>query len=352
MNRFFKQNILLAIIIILIACKEDDGKTPVNPPPISEGEFVNPVLLSAPDPWVEQKDDMYYFTHTTGNSIRLYRTKEMSELSQSEVKTIWSPPASGMNSKNIWAPEIQFLNNKWYFYYAADNGENRNHRMYVLENTSPDPFTGSWTDKGKLPLPEDRWAIDGSAFEHNGKLFYMWSGWEGDVDVQQNIYITEMSDPLTPTSERILLSKPEHAWEKIGSSPAVNEAPQFLAHGDKVFVFYSASGCWTDDYTIGMLTANANADLLNPTSWTKSASPVFVKNPDGQVFGPGHNGFFTSPDGNEDWIIYHANPASGQGCGGFRSTRMQKFTWNENGTPNFGSPVAAGSKVQRPSGEL
>ncbi|MDR3734590.1 MAG: family 43 glycosylhydrolase [Acidobacteriaceae bacterium] len=58
------------------------------------------------------------------------------------------------------------------------------------------------------------------------------------------------------------------------------------------------------------------------------------------VFRTGHNGFFKSLDGKEDWIIYHANSAPGQGCGATRSPRIQRFTWNPDGTPNFGIPQA------------
>jgi GH43 family beta-xylosidase len=352
MNWFFlrfKFPILAAVVVISIACREDEGNPP-NPPAV-DTQFSNPLLTSAPDPWVEQHGEWYYFTHTTGNNIRLYRTNAMSALPQAEAKTIWSPPATGMNSKNIWAPEIQYIGGKWYFYYAADDGENRNHRMWVLENDSPDPFTGSWTDVGKLSLPEDKWAIDGSAFEHGGELYFVWSGWQGDINVQQDIYIVKMSDPLTPDGPATILSSPTLEWEKAGDTPLINEAPQFLAKDDKVFIVYSASGCWTDDYTLGILTADADSDLLNPISWTKSATPVFVKNPDGQAFGPGHNSFFTSPDGTENWILYHANPSAGQGCGNKRSTRMQKFTWNEDGTPNFGVPVPLGEKLDKPSGD-
>lgn len=342
---------LTVTVFLFITCKEGDEKSSGNPIP-SADEFTNPILPSAPDPWVEQSNDWYYFTHTTADDIRLYRTKDMSELAQAEAKTIWNPPASGMNSQNIWAPEIQFINDRWYFYYAADDGENSNHRMWVLENSSADPFTNSWTDKGKLSLPDDKWAIDGSAFEHNGQLYFLWSGWEGDINTRQDIYICKMADPITPIGDRIMLSKPELDWEKIGGTPTINEAPQFIEHGNKLFIIYSASGCWTDDYTLGMLAADASSDLLNPTSWTKSSTPVFVKNPNGQAYGPGHNSFFTSPDRTEDWIIYHANASSGEGCGDDRSTRMQKFTWDLNGNPNFGVPVALGSKAEKPSGDL
>jgi GH43 family beta-xylosidase len=348
MTRFFKLQVLIPVVIILLACIENDKRIIPDP---EANTFTNPLLPSGPDPWVEQKDDWYYVTHTTGKNLRLYRTKKMSELANAEVKTIWTPPATGMNSKQIWAPEIHFINGKWYFYYAADDGKNENHRMWVLENDSEDPFTGTWVDKGELELPGDKWAIDGTAFEHNGQLYYLWSGWEGDVNGRQDIYITKMANPWTAEGNRILLSKPEHGWELKGVTPTINEAPQYLARGDKLFIIYSASGCWTDDYSLGMLTAPATANILEASSWVKSTQPMFEKNPSAQAYGPGHNGFFTSPDGTEDWIIYHANPEAGQGCGGKRSPRMQKFTWTSGGNPDFGSPVELGASLAIPSGE-
>jgi GH43 family beta-xylosidase len=150
---------------------------------------------------------------------------------------------------------------------------------------------------------------------------------------------------------RILLSKPELPWELGGAPPGVNEGPQYLEHGDKIFITYSASGCWTDNYSIGLLTADASDDVLNQLEWTKSAQPVFQTNSSGQAFGPGHNSFFKSSDGKEDWIIYHANSSAGLGCGDDRSFRIQKFTWNLDGTPNFGQPVALSSYQKKPSGE-
>jgi GH43 family beta-xylosidase len=348
MIRFFKLQALIPVLVILLACKEDDHRqTPVE----DKKTFTNPLLASAPDPWVQQRDEWYYVTHTTGKDLRLYRTKKMSELRDAEMKIIWTPPLTGMNSKQIWAPEIHFLQGKWYFYYAADDGLNENHRMWVLENDAADPFTGSWVDKGQLLLPGDKWAIDGTAFEKNGALYFLWSGWEGDANLRQDIYIAKMTNPWTTEGDRILLSKPEHDWEIRGGTPTINEAPQYLAHADQSFIIYSASGCWTDDYTLGMLIADAAADPLDSTSWTKYSQPVFEKNISAPAYGPGHNSFFISSDGTEDWIIYHANPQAGQGCGGNRSTRIQKFEWTSGGLPDFGDPVALGAAIERPSGE-
>ncbi len=118
-----------------------------------------------------------------------------------------------------------------------------------------------------------------------------------------------------------------------------------------MFLVYSASGCWTDDYALGLLTLKEGGDPLNASDWTKTPAPVFTKKPSGSAFGPGHSSFFKSADGTEDWILYHANSTAGQGCGDARNPRMQKFTWNADGTPNFGEPVSINTGIKKPSGE-
>jgi GH43 family beta-xylosidase len=316
--------------------------------------FTNPLLPSGADPWVVQHNGWYYVTHTTGNNIRLYRTRTMTALANAEWKTIWTPPATGDHAKELWAPEVHFVNGRWYCYYAADDGNNHHHRMWVLENTSDDPFAGTWTDKGKVALADDTWAIDGTLLSHRGKLYFAWSGWEGDKNVSQDIYITRMRDPLTPEGPRVRISRPELPWEvhgfAAGNTPTVNEGPQFIAHGNRVYIVYSASGCWTDHYALGLLTANAKADLLDRASWKKTPEPVFATDAGAQAFGPGHCSFFTSPDGKEHWLFYHANPGAGQGCGGRRSARIQPFTWKKD-LPVFGKPAALDTPLAKPSGE-
>ena len=84
-----------------------------------------------------------------------------------------------------------------------------------------------------------------------------------------------MSNPWTLTGPRIMLSSPEYLWERNGE---INEGPAVIQKNDKMFLIYSASGCWTDDYSLGMLTMNALDDPLNASSWTKTDHPVFVTN--------------------------------------------------------------------------
>ncbi len=186
----------------------------------------------------------------------------------------------------------------------------------------------------------------------------VWSGWEGENNGEQRIYIAHLKNPWTVDSARTTLSYPEYPWEHVGdmlNDPAlphieVNEGPEVLQHGDDIFLVYSGSGCWTDYYELGLVRTHSGANLLDPGMWQKADHPVFRQNRAAGVFAPGHNGFFRSPDGKQDWIIYHANATSGAGCGATRSPRMQPFTWSGDGTPNFGQPVSTGTVLEDPSG--
>jgi GH43 family beta-xylosidase len=336
-----------------LSCGDKTDNNPVvnNPPGQQETTFSNPLLPSGPDPWVLQRGGSYYYTHTLGNRIGLARTEAVSQLQMHPLTTIWTPPATGPYSRNIWAPELHFLAGKWYVYFAADDDQDIHHRMYVLENDGADPLAGTWVFKGKIADVTDKWAIDGTVLELDGQAYFIWSGWRGDNDPGiQQLYIARMTNPWTLAGERVLLSEPTYNWERNGQ---VNEGPQVLQNpAGRVFLVYSASGCWTDDYALGMLTLKAGGDPLLPADWTKSPAPVFRQKPENGAFGPGHNSFFKSPDGQEDWILYHANSRSGQGCGDTRNPRIQKFSWRADGSPDFGEPANIYMKSIRPAGEV
>jgi GH43 family beta-xylosidase len=309
---------------------------------------------------VIHRDGWYYYTHTTGRNITIWRTRSIADLATAESRVVWTPPASGPYSKNIWAPELHQLDGKWYVYFAADDGHNRNHRLYVLECASSDPLNCEWRWKTKLATPGDRWSIDGSILEHRGRRYLLWSGWEGNENGRQDLYIARLQNPWTVEGSRVRISKPELDWERHGAIPRpgpddkphvyVNEGPQPLVRNGRVFVIYSASGCWTDEYGLGMIHAEAGADLMNAASWRKHPNPVFKSGSKIKgTFAAGHNSFFRSPDGTQDWILYHANPGAGQGCGSKRSPRAQPFTWTAEGFPDFGAPVPAGAVLRVPS---
>jgi GH43 family beta-xylosidase len=115
-----------------------------------------------------------------------------------------------------------------------------------------------------------------------------------------------------------------------------------VSHG-RVFVTFSASA--TDaNYCLGMVSAPADADLLDAKSWTKLPEPVFRSSEKNGQWGPGHNAFTTTPDGKTDVLVYHArNYREIQGDSLHdpnRHTRAQVIRWRADGMPDFGEPVA------------
>jgi GH43 family beta-xylosidase len=275
----------------------------------------------------------------------------MSGIASGTSSVVFQPPPGQPFSENIWAPELHRLDSKWYLYITAGNGRDETQRTWVLENSATDPLVSSWTMKGRIFAPDaDFWAIDGTVLEYNGSRYFLWSGRPDGSIQDQWIYISKMLNPWTLEGTSSVLTKPDLNWERIGGP--VNEAPQILKNKDgNVFMVYSASGCWTDDYTLGMLSLKPGGNPLSASDWEKRLAPVFSKNPAGNAFGPGHNAFFKSPDGTEDWIVYHANNNSNEGCAERRNVRIQPFNWSSNGTPLFGTPVRTGVSIPKPSGE-
>ena len=303
--------------------------------PIMENiTFKNPVCPSGADPWVIRDPDTgrYYYCYSGGNGVCVNEIADLAHITAEGGTKVYTAPENTMYSKEYWAPELHKLNGKWYIYVAADDGDNYHHRMYVLECTGENP-TDSFKMVGKLTDPTDKWAIDGTVAEIGGELYFVWSGWEGDENVAQNIYIAHMKSPTEIDSARTMLSSPEYRWEKLGGRPTINEGPVALAKDGAVHIIYSASGSWSDFYNLGKLTWHGG-DPLDAANWTKSADSVFEKTE--TCYGPGHCSFTTADDGST-WIVYHGNLVSGSGWGG-RSVWTQPISWNGD-EPVLGSPI-------------
>ncbi len=307
-------------------------------------QFTNPVAPGGQDPWVVRHGGRYHYCSSSAGKVWVNVSRGLLDVVKRRGRAVWRPEKGKPWSKQLWAPELHRLGGRWYIYVAASDGRNENHRMYCLRAKTSDP-AGAYELMGKIAAPSDRWAIDATVLVLGRRMYFVWSGWQGERNVRQDIYIAPMSNPWTVSERRVLISSPEHAWEKVGR-PAVNEGPTALQRGGKTFIIYSASGSWTDSYCLGMLEL-VGKDPLRAASWRKHPAPVFA--PTAEVFGPGHASFTTSPDGKEDWIVYHAAKRSGARWD--RNIRMQRFIWDAEGRPRFGRPVTEGALLAAPSGE-
>jgi GH43 family beta-xylosidase len=337
---------LLSILFLLLLTSKV-----INAQSGQPGVLRNPLnAYGGDDPWLQYFDGYYYLATTTWRSeLVMSKSETLAGLKTAIPQQIYAE-ADPSRCCNMWAPEFHLLEGpngpRWYFYYTAGPSGTIDHqRTHVLESVGTDPM-GPYLYKGRIYDPaNDVWAIDGSILEIDDSLYFLFSSWVGD---NQSLFIAPMSNPWTMSGSRVLISQPEYEWERIGLH--VNEAPVALYHDDQVYIIYSASHCATPDYKLGMLTYTGD-DPLEPQSWVKHSEPVFQRSDENGVFGPGHNGFFTSPDGTQNWMVYHANDSVEGVCDSRRTTRVQQFTWNEDGTPNFGVPVSTQEKIVAPAGD-
>ena len=187
--------------------------------------FTNPLLTSGPDPWVTQVGGVYYYTHTLGDRLMLWRTDNIADLAKAEKRVVWTPPAKGPNAHSIWAPELHRLDGKWYLYYSATASgfkDDQHRAVFVIENAGADPMRGEWVDRGRVNTA--RAGIDGTVFDHGGKRYFAYSPYIGS---DSGLAIAEMANPWTLTGPESVIAMPDKVWEKQGGRQIL-EGPEFF----------------------------------------------------------------------------------------------------------------------------
>lgn len=336
----------------------------------SDAPTMNPLVLQRADPCVLRHGDEYFFTasHPEYDRIVLRRAAHLDDLQSAEEVTIWRRHEEGPLSHLIWAPEIHRVGGAWYIYFAAAPDEEVdvdapgmddtfNHRMYVLENTAEDPLSGQWVERGQIRTGWESFALDATSVELGGSQYLIWAQQPLQGEGHSRLYISRMETPWTLATEPVELSRPEHDWERIGFT--VNEGPAVLVRDGRLLLTYSASATGAE-YAMGLLTADTDADLLDPASWTKHAEPIFTSDPSADRYGPGHNSFTTTA-GGDVVLVYHARTYTDIVGDPLRDPNRhacaQVLPFAEDGTPQWGTPAPAtrpaptSTEILTPKGE-
>ncbi len=317
--------------------------------------FKNPILdRAAADPCIVYHDGYYYGTFTEALGIALYRSTSLETVFSDEKVLVFS--LCDEVQGNVWAPELFYnpFTDRWYIYSCGStNGwDFFTIRMFCLESKTNDPF-GEYEFKGYTD--PNLLAIDQTVFydEISGNLYTAYSEF---TEAGQVIMVALMENPWTISDKRIRVSYPRHAWEKKGEredkDSRVNEGPVFLEHDGKLSLIYSASGCWSEFYCLGLVEFKGNDfsadEMLSRSNWDKKSTPVFSAA--NEVYGVGHCTFFKSPDGKETWIAYHGMATPDAGEDG-RYAYVQKISFDEKGLPVLGKPLSRDTEIGIPSGE-
>lgn len=222
------------------------------------------------------------------------------------------------------------------------------HDSELLGRTLTQCYLGGatpWDDYTYAGQMTDEWAIDGSTLRFSSYGNYLMFSCFHGVSYQSICLQKLGSDYVSLTGDIYVISQPTRSWERNGYP--VNEAPEALYYGGKTYIVYSASYCWTADYCLGQLTWDGSTNPTSASAWTKRDGCVF-SSANGN-YGTGHNSFFTSADGTQTWIAYHATTSSSGACDDSRYTMIQPLGTHSDGSPNYGSPVSRGHVYGEPS---
>jgi len=336
-----------------------------------QSTVTNP-LFKGPDPWVIHRDGYYYLTVVRGVSIYCYRAATVDALAYVEPKIIWTAPKGDyVNDTNrhysaeIWSSELHYIEASefgaeyegWWLYFAADDGNNVNHRIFAVRALTDDPlgaYGSPVTREVNVPVKmvvdnDATWAIGQSLLRANGKTYLTWTSetGRGTAEHKQDFRISALANPYTPVGPCTVLKQAEYDWESHGyaysaakgiSYPKVVEgATAVYGANGEVVITYSASGYWKPQYSLSTLTLKAGGDPMRAEDWIKATAPIFKTQ--NNWYGTGHASFTVDALGNR-WMVFHAYDTWECGDSNPRYTLMQPWTMNGTSLDMNGGPYA------------
>ncbi|MBR5140663.1 MAG: family 43 glycosylhydrolase, partial [Clostridia bacterium] len=220
--------------------------------------FKNPVSpFDAPDPYMvfDEKTGYYYALFTRGSKLELFRSRHAGSIvTDADSRVIYTKdPERDGTFGCIWAPEMhRGSDGRWYVYTSASiRPDHSQKRLFIMQGPADDPFTGEWNFIG-FPSP-DIFSIDPTVYTApDGKQYLCASRLDDTVGQVLDIY--DLVNPYTFGTKRATIAIAELDWELVPpyvSNYAIVEGAFFVENCGRLFIIYSANGCWSDHYCLG-----------------------------------------------------------------------------------------------------
>ncbi len=325
-----KLTILFTFFILSISCRKDPetGGSKYVPPP--EGYYRNPVFQPVfADPSVIKASDGYFYAYATEDDWGGTGGLHIVPIIKSKDLVNWTFAANAFNQKPawksqgfIWAPDINFINGKYYLYYSYSLWGDANPGIGLAIADKPE---GPFTDQGKLLLSEEVGvgnSIDPSYIEDNGTKYLFWGSFRG-------IYGSQLTDDGKALT-----------GEKFRIAGDFFEGTYILKKNGYYYFFGSNGNCCEGAASRYKLLIGRSQNLKGPylnrqgdNLLTVEGSLFLEGNSTGGFAGPGHNAEIVTDDAGTDWLLYHAIdkkiPFLPVGATR-RPLMLDKITWEDN----------------------
>ncbi len=308
---------------------------------VHQNHYEFPVAWHRADPCIGKWKGKYYFIATNdydnNHSLYIREADTIPELVTAQEICILNTSMYPHLGNLLWAPEFHIIRDRLYIFHAGTPQEFEKEQCHVMalkENGNP-MKASDWEmpvrvvkKDGSYLYGEQGITLDMTEFEVNGRVYAAWSQRQfHPVDQGAWLYIAQL-DPEEPwklISDPVLLSVPEYGW--ANNHTFVDEGPFALITDKKIFLTFSSAAV-DSTYVVGLLSADPDADLLNPENWVKENYPLMSSRSKEGEYGTGHNSYVTDEDGLV-WNAYHGKP----GVDGPRSSGLRRVHFGADGYP-------------------
>jgi beta-xylosidase len=325
---------LVALLALTAACSDGHPAPPpaTAPAPASAAPtFTNPVFLeNFPDPGVIRVDDTWYAYSTNNASANV-------PMMTSPDLVHWTPGGDALpqvgrwaSRGNTWAPEVIAADGGYLLYYTARSTATDRQCVGVARAATPD---GPFADHAAKPLvcqADAGGSIDASPYRDDAGA--LWLAWKNDgnaIGEPTYLYATRLrADGRSLSGRPARLVRNDADWEAH-----VVEAPQFVRHDGRLYLWYSANAFDSDAYAVGYAVCDRP---LGPCH-KAAENPILRSSP--AAAGPGHSFLVTTP-GGQTWLLYHAWPQEAVGSvSPGRQLWLDRIDW-QDGRPVVHGPTA------------
>jgi len=291
------------------------------------------IIHGRADPNIVEYNGKYYFIATG-------ETQEQSQVCIREADT----PAGLFTAQDHelipnqhhpnWAPELHEINGKLYIFLAIGGAWNQVQSSIMELKEGGNPLVAAdWKEAVRVTradgsnLYDDGITLDMTCFEQEGTYYVCWAQRViGSPNGTSDLWIATIDpdDPYVITSDPVCIVRCQYGWDRVDT--VVDEGPFIIKNDGKIYLTFSGAGTG-QLYVVGLLTAEQDADLLDPASWTETNYPILTSESVPGENGPGHSCFAVDEDGR-DIFVYHMRPN-----GGTRSATVRRVHWAPTGEP-------------------
>ncbi|MFG6685792.1 family 43 glycosylhydrolase [Mariniflexile sp. HNIBRBA6329] len=305
--------------IALVNCKDEKELQPQEAK--EESTYSNPILGGDyPDPSIVRVGSDYYMTHSSFNYypglIILHSTDLIHWERISHALT--------QNVGSVWAPDLVFVNGKYYIYFPA-GGTN-----WVVYADSPN---GTWSEPIDLKLSgfiDPGHVVDGEG----NRYLYLSKG-----------FVVKLTDDGLATAEEPVFNYEGWQFPKEWSTECFClESPKSTVK-DGYYHLITAEGGTAGPATAHMVVSARSKSPYGPFENSPYNPIVHTKNRGERWWNQGHGTLVDDINGNW-WIMYHGYEKNFQTLG--RQTLMLPIEWTEDGWFRVPEGINASDKISVP----